>query len=176
MPPTNKTKRLTVFLTGDDEQAIVGDLQRELPWLALFRDHAGSVRRVSAITDEIQLWIPTVAVPAEASTPEPGTPHLQFLRSRTRPSRLLPGKVELREGLFAIAFDPDRKDVAAFVQRVWSSVKKVCTSDVERVNPVGGARLGRERSVWLGRGAVAWWRVGNLLAGTAANVFYAPSG
>ncbi len=165
--------QLTVFLTEDDEHALLADVGALFPWLTLFRDAGATVKRVQELGDAVQIWIP--AVPVTEETPKRGTPQLQFQRSRVLPSRLLPGQHEMRAGRLAIVLErgEHEEEAEAFVERVWKQVKAFCTSEVERVNPASGVRLGREKGVWLGPGAVRWSTEGRILAGRTANLYFA---
>jgi hypothetical protein len=59
------------------------------------------------------------------------------------------------------------------VARIWALFRKMCTSNVVRINPVSGTIHGPERTIFVGPDAALWQKSGNLLASNAANIFYA---
>jgi hypothetical protein len=177
MKGTTKTKRLTLFLTPLDEQSLLREVQREFPWLTLLEQVECRLRPVAHLDRQIQVWLPAAPMPEEAYLePTRSPPLIQFLRCCTFPSRLLEGKSELRQGELSIIHDADDDGVDSVVRRIWVISKKMCTSDIVRINPVAGTIDGWEHHIFVGPDAVRWAKAGNLLASNAANIFYAPKG
>ena len=160
---------LDFFLTRKDEN----DLFETLACTRLASDRMG-IRVASAAADATQWWIPTLPVDPFSLDPKRLPPLIQFQRCSVFPSRLIEGKQELRVGRIAIAVDATDPAVAASVRKVWTTLKKMTTNEVVRINPVGNFSNGRERTIHIGPDAASWSRDGNLLASNAANIFYAP--
>ena len=171
------SKRLEVFLSGDDERMLLDALRSKLSWMVVLETTKGG-RDLYVRNDfesPTQAYLPTAPLGAGPIDLRSLPPLIQVLRSGVFPSHVMPGKPEMRQGRLAIVYERAGEPVELTVKTVWSVAKKLCSANVVGFNPVSNICLGPVTGIWIGPGAAEWSRDGKLLASNAANVFYAPA-